>query len=204
MLDNDELRATRKLHGQDDGMYRETSDKNVGSIEEAIEILKNTIRCNEKQSEELGTHILLQDDGEEAINIVLGNLEALCDMQRSADRELKNARKRNEEHQKINGELREKVKELKEYISVAPNLDKMTATKYAEIQREAYIRGRADEQQRAEQIIYESYIPKQKIKDKIDEIIEDKDSKYYYEFLEFRDIQKTIDILSELLQEEDK
>lgn len=49
-----------------------------------------------------------------------------------------------------------------------------------------------------------NYIPKQKIKDKIDEIIEDKDGKYYYEFLEFRDIQKTIDILSELLQVEDK
>ena len=48
------------------------------------------------------------------------------------------------------------------------------------------------------------FISKTKIKNKIDEIIEDKDSKYYYEFLEFRDIQKTIDILSELLQEEDK
>lgn len=48
------------------------------------------------------------------------------------------------------------------------------------------------------------FIPKQKIKDKIDEIIEDKDGKYYYEFLEFRDIQKTIDILSELLEEENK
>lgn len=48
------------------------------------------------------------------------------------------------------------------------------------------------------------FIPTQKIKDKIDEIIEDKDGKYYYEFLEFRDIQKTIDILSELSEEENK
>lgn len=46
------------------------------------------------------------------IEVVLGNLDALCDMQRTADRELKNARQINEEHKKINGELREKVKEL--------------------------------------------------------------------------------------------
>lgn len=88
------------------------SDINVGSIEEAIEILRNAIRCNEKQFEELGIHILLQDDEEEAIKIVLGNLEILSDMQRSADRELKRQKQINEEHQNINGELREKVKEL--------------------------------------------------------------------------------------------
>lgn len=39
-LDNDELIATRKLHGQDDGLYRETSDKNVDSIEKDIERCK--------------------------------------------------------------------------------------------------------------------------------------------------------------------
>lgn len=27
-LDNEELKATRKMHGQDDGLYEETSDKN--------------------------------------------------------------------------------------------------------------------------------------------------------------------------------
>ena len=37
-LDNDELIATRKLHGQDDGLYRETSDKNVA---QDIEFLKS-------------------------------------------------------------------------------------------------------------------------------------------------------------------
>ena len=64
----------------------------------------------------------------------------------------------NEEHQK-------EIAELKEYIFIAPNLDEMTATKYANIQREAYFRGRAEEQQRAEQIIYEHYIPKQVVID---------------------------------------
>ena len=64
---------------------------------------------------------------------------------------------------------RKKIKELEEYISIAPNLDKMTATKYVSIQQEAYIRGRAEEQQKAEKIINENYIPVQKIKDKIEE-----------------------------------
>lgn len=97
------------------------SDINVGSIEEAIEILRNAIRCNEKQFEELGIHILLQDDEEEAIKIVLGNLEILSDMQRSADRELKRQKQINEEHQKLNGELREKVKELEKENSTLKN-----------------------------------------------------------------------------------
>ena len=56
---------------------------------------------------------------------------------------------------------------LKEYIAIAPNLDEMTAIKYRNIRRDAYIQGRAEEQQKAEQIIYENYIPIQKIKDRI-------------------------------------
>lgn len=46
---------------------------------------------------------------------------------------------------------------------------------------------------------------KQKIKDKIKEIKEDKESYYYDVFLEERDIEKTIEILQKLLKEsEDK
>ena len=41
--------------------------------------------------------------------------------------------------------------ELKEYIAIAPNLDEMTATKYSNIQRDAYIQGRLEEQQRVKQ-----------------------------------------------------
>ena len=60
--------------------------------------------------------------------------------------------------------------ELKEYIATAPNSDEMTATKYRNIQQDAYIQGRAEEQQKAEQIIYENYIPIQKVKAKIEEL----------------------------------
>ena len=60
------------------------------------------------------------------------------------------------------------IKELEEYIAIAPNLDEMTATKYIAIQEEAYIRGKAEEQQKAEQIIRENYIPKQAVIDLIE------------------------------------
>jgi hypothetical protein len=66
--------------------------------------------------------------------------------------------------------LQKENEELKEYIMLAPNLDEMTAIKYRNIQEEAYIRGRMEEQQKSEQIIYENYIPIQKVKDKIEEL----------------------------------
>ena len=97
--------------------------------------------------------------------------------------------------------LVERIKELEEYISIAPNLDKMTATKYVSIQQEAYIRGRAEEQQKAEKIINENYIQKQKVKDKIEEIKEDKESKYFDKFIITRDINYVIEILEELLED---
>lgn len=47
--------------------------------------------------------------------------------------------------------------------------------------------------------LLDEYISIQKIKDKIEELKEDKDSKYYDIFLEERDIENTIKILQELL-----
>lgn len=67
-------------------------------------------------------------------------------------------------------ELQKENEKLKEYIAIAPNLDEMTAIKYRNIQQDAYIQGRAEEQKKAGQIIYENYIPKQRVKDIIDRI----------------------------------
>lgn len=73
------------------------------------------------------------------------------------------------EHMLAEREQKDKrIKELEEYIAIAPNLDEMTATKYIAIQEEAYIRGKAEEQQKAEQIIRENYIPKQAVIDLIE------------------------------------
>lgn len=97
-------------------------------------------RCKELIKPEHSNWIGLTNQS--AIKIILGNLEALCDMQKSADRELENAKKINEEHKKENGLLRKKVKELEEELYSANKIV------------EEYLDG----------------IPKQKIKDKIEEI----------------------------------
>lgn len=87
--------------------------------------------------------------------------------------------------------------ELKDYIILAPNLDEMTAVKYMNIQREAYMRGRAEEQQKAEQIIYENYIPVQKVKNKVEEL---KNNLYTIEHYE---TVGAIHVLQELIESED-
>lgn len=65
--------------------------------------------------------------------------------------------------------LQKENENLKEYIAIAPNLDEMTAIKYRNIRQDAYIQGRAEEQQKAKQIIYENYISKEKVKNMIKE-----------------------------------
>lgn len=110
--------------------------------------------------------------------------------------------------------LKSENKELKEYIAIAPNLDEMTATKYRNIRQDAYIQGRAEEQQKTEQIIYENYIPVQKLKDKIEAL--KKQNKEWTEELsepdfnfkvidkQLKRIKNQIDVLQELLESEKK
>lgn len=101
--------------------------------------------------------------------------------------------------------LQKENEELKEYITIAPNLDEMTAIKYRNIRQDAYIQGRAEEQQRAEQIIYKNYISKQKIKDKIKEL-----ERFIYrgknapqDFLQYR-VKAKIQGYKELLEESEE
>ena len=56
---------------------------------------------------------------------------------------------------KINEVLLKENEGLKEYIAIAPNLDEMTATKYRNIQQDAYIQGRAEEEEINKMIAYE-------------------------------------------------
>lgn len=105
--------------------------------------------------------------------------------------------------------LKSENKELKEYIAIAPNLDEMTATKYRNIRQDAYIQGRAEEQQKAEQIIYESYISKQIIKDKIEELKKEGDYRTAdnpYERIHFMEepCDYKIQVLKELLEESEE
>lgn len=117
------------------------TDTNVGSMENSIE---ETIKIMEHWVE-------YEKNNKEKIN----RADELINIQETILLNYKRALKENEE--------------LKEYIAIAPNLDEMTAIKYRNIQQDAYIRGRAEEQKKAGRIIHENYIPIQKIKDKIEE-----------------------------------
>ena len=175
----------------------------MNNIEDAIKRCKEIInKCDDckfatcEQCEINWTDI-------QAIKIVLGNLEALCDMQKSADRELENAEKINEEHRKENADLmkainvvekekgewiedcnnlKKKVKELEEdlystnkiineYLDDIPNQrEKEMQAKIKELEAKLEFKKYGD----LDEIEFEEYmshfIPKQKVKDKIEEV----------------------------------
>lgn len=124
-------------------MKENSIEEDILNIEKYIELVteKNYCECNELNE------ICLGGQGYGSRNVAYSMKRILSDYKRVL--------KENEE--------------LKEYIAIAPNLDEMTAIKYRNIQQDAYIQGRAEEQQKAKQIIYENYIPIQKVKDKIEE-----------------------------------
>lgn len=96
----------------------------MSNIEEDINILKNAIKCNEKQFEEIGTNIILQEDEQEAIENILSKLEA--DKKRIKELEEKNKTLKNFTESIFNGDVtkdfipvqkvKDKIKELKERI----------------------------------------------------------------------------------------
>ena len=132
----------------------------MSNIEDAIKRCKEIIsKCDDckfatcEQCEINWTDI-------QAIKIVLGNLEALCDMQKSADRELENAKKINEEHRKENADLMKAInvveKEKGEWIEDCNNLKK----KVKELEEELYSANKIVEK-------YLDGVPKQKIKERL-------------------------------------
>lgn len=193
-LDEIELKATRKLLGLDKKEnkqqnyddndyliareecieYKKVTETNVGDIEEAIK------RCEQLTRPEHASWI--------GISNQLAILHVLEEYTRQ--------KQINEEHQKINAELREKVKELD--------------TKNDELLKDLYS---------ANCIISDltDSIPKQKIKDKIEElnkqeqelqnsISEEEREEYSDANISFQlcDIEIRREVLQELLQEEDK
>ena len=105
-LDDDELKATRILLG----LEKEGIEKNIKNLKEYIK--EDDIYTIYKNGEynELSDFEMFCINHCKDIEVVLGNLDALCDMQRTADIELKNARKMNEEYKKTNKELRKEIK----------------------------------------------------------------------------------------------
>ena len=132
-LDDDELEATRKMH--------KSRYINVGSIEENIKILENlksylNLLVYEGKDKIIYNDLLWDEKTVDCINAI----EHLIN-------DYTRQKQINEEHQKINGELREKVKELEEQVEY----DKTHIYTPLTIQL--------------------NFIPKQKIKDIVDECI---------------------------------
>ncbi len=76
MLDNDELISTRKLHGQDDGLYEETSDKNVANdsvIAHKFAIMQQQLKQKDKRIQELERKYLHEKLAKEEVEELLEN-----------------------------------------------------------------------------------------------------------------------------------
>lgn len=193
-LDDEELKATRKLNG---------SDKNVTCMGRNIKLVENLIE----------EYKIFGDlDGIQDLNPYIEALEHLIKAYKELEEENRKLKSDNLEYQRTQDifdertyrkkyleerrkeepnllypdsdeiykryyKLKQENQELKEYIIVAPNLDEMTAIKYINIQRNAYLQGKAEEQQKAEQIIYENYIPVSLVEEKMEELI--KEGRHY-------------------------
>ena len=138
-LDDEELKATRILLG----LEKEGIEKNIKNLKEYIKEDDIYARYKNGEYNELSDFEMFCINHCKDIEVVLGNLDALCDMQRTADIELKNARKINEEHQKENGLLREKIKQLEINIEKQKKITILAETRkqqLKEYQHEYYLK----------------------------------------------------------------
>ena len=136
-------------------MGNRTSDKNVGNIEKDIKNIKQYINlvldkgycdCNELNVISTGKYC----DGSK--NVAYSMQNVLADYTRQKEI--------NEEHQKINGELRERIQELGEENRMLKN-NKVLVSRYFKLK--------------------DNSIPKQKIKDIVNECIPKKENIITYE-----------------------
>ncbi len=141
-------------------MSNKTSDKNVANIEDDVKLVK---RYLENSAYKESDSDFFKNGGWEMVDLEIP--KAIEHLLQDYTRQ----KQINEEHQKINGELREKVKELEEQVEY----DKTHIYTPMTIQL--------------------NFIPKQKIKDKIEEI--EKEENLYAK-------TNIIRVLQELLQED--
>lgn len=145
-----------------------SNDINVDSIEEDIKILENYLK---ESAYKKADNDFFKSGGWEIVDLTipLSIEHLLSDYTRQ--------KQINEEHRKINSELREKVKELKEENRMFKD-NKVLVSRYFKLK--------------------DNSIPKQKIKEKIEELKEDiNNGKTRYPYI----LGHKIDVLQELLQE---
>ena len=161
--------------------YNNSSDKNVINIEECINKLKEYIEYDKSH------RIVTVYDKKPLLRDIIENL--LTDYERQ--------KQINEEHQKINGELREKVKELDNSLSKMYDNDNLINK----------LNEGSTFTSNQMKFIYKNFIKKQKIKDKIEEL---KDNlKHYNDYSKLNLLEKVnvdlidarIEVLEKLLKE---
>lgn len=153
------------------------------SIEKDEEILNN-IKAYMQENIDNGFHKFIYNDlgyDEKCVDVINAIEHILSDYKRvlKENEELKNNTRKNENELEFDIDC--------DWIALQKMLDESEkSNEYISYKNEKWIK--------------EKYcIPIQKVKDKIEELKEDKDSKYYDIFLEERDIENTIKILQELL-----
>ena len=167
-------------------MSNKTSDKNVGNIEEDIEILNSIVKVNKDFLSNIENQTINQKE-----------IKALEHLLSDYTRQ----KQINEEHQKINGELREKVKELEKESKILEFQNKQIENYAEELKK--YNKAVSD------RIVEykKNSIPKQVVKDKIEELMIQGNYKTFYNpngrthFLKEESDCK-IEVLQELLEGE--
>lgn len=155
------------------------SDINVGSIEEDIKILENYLKDSAYKQVDSD---FFKNGGWEIVDLKIPKAIEKLLQDYTIQKQI------NEEHQKINGELRERIKELEE-------ANKIFTLEGSKVRLSLYIK--------------ENYIPKQVIKDKIEELKTKRRGLGFKKYLRREDMLKEdrtifceIQVLQELLEGE--
>lgn len=160
------------------------------SIEEDMKILEGIIKGDEDCINAIYSQMKVKKDNDEDIQYYKKEIQSIKNIVDNYLKEKARADKLEKEYSAMLTELDENELEFDidcDWIALQKMLDESEkSNEYISYKNEKWIK--------------EKYcIPIQKVKDKIEELKEDKDSKYYDIFLEERDIENTIKILQELL-----
>lgn len=187
-------------------LFNEKTDKEIytffiNALEHILSDYKRVLKENEILKEEK------EQAWEEWNNLEQGSYGT----EQKLKQQIKELRKENEE---LNNRCRNLDKEAQAYLEELAGDNTLTRRTIKQLQEEnEELKNKLSLKQFDVNIVYNDYlekldeyernnIPKQKVKDKIEELEKDEYSKYYYMFLEERDLKYTIQILQELLEKE--
>jgi chromosome segregation ATPase len=185
-------------------LFNEKTDKEIytffiNALEHILSDYKRVLKENEILKEEK------EQAWEEWNNLEQGSYGT----EQKLKQQIKELRKENEE---LNNRCRNLDKEAQAYLEELAGDNTLTRRTIKQLQEEnEELKNKLSLKQFDVNIVYNDYlekldeyernnIPKQKVKDKIEELEKDEYSKYYYMFLEERDLKYTIQILQELLE----